>query len=473
MTFTSSADEVITVDGEGKVKAVGKGTATVTVTAEDTGITSVCEVTVRKHAEAINVVSDAVAYVGRGLKIEAEVLPADADNKNIIWTVSDERMAGVDADGVLTAYEPGFVFVTAETEDGGFKGGCLVEIRTGIDSVSLSKTELLLDRGASETLAFSVLPENADVKKVIWTTSDDTVATVDSKGKVTATDKSGTAVIRATAVDNPEAYAECTVTVKVPLITIYLQESEIGLRKGETASLKVVYQPENATVKDVIYESADADIASVDENGVVTAHKAGEADITVTSLEGGYKTVCRVKVYKEIEGFISLPLIMKKGAEADIYTVFAAQPIDHDEKLSFTCDNEDIADVSENGIITAKARGTANIIITSSISGKTYTLPFTVIEPVAGVEFVKDRETVVTNGITAVEFSVLPADADNIESIVFISENEEIAKIIDQTDGSVQGMDTGTVKITVKVTTTDGEELTDTYTLTVVEAVEG
>ncbi|MBQ7117065.1 MAG: Ig-like domain-containing protein [Clostridia bacterium] len=473
VTFTSSADEVITVDGEGKVKAVGKGTATVTVTAEDTGITSVCEVTVRKHAEAINVVSDAVAYVGRGLKIEAEVLPADADNKNIIWTVSDERMAGVDADGVLTAYEPGFVFVTAETEDGGFKGGCLVEIRTGIDSVSLSKTELLLDRGASETLAFSVLPENADVKKVIWTTSDDTVATVDSKGKVTATDKSGTAVIRATAVDNPEAYAECTVTVKVPLITIYLQESEIGLRKGETASLKVVYQPENATVKDVIYESADADIASVDENGVVTAHKAGEADITVTSLEGGYKTVCRVKVYKEIEGFISLPLIMKKGAEADIYTVFAAQPIDHDEKLSFTCDNEDIADVSENGIITAKARGTANIIITSSISGKTYTLPFTVIEPVAGVEFVKDRETVVTNGITAVEFSVLPADADNIESIVFISENEEIAKIIDQTDGSVQGMDTGTVKITVKVTTTDGEELTDTYTLTVVEAVEG
>ena len=473
VTFTSSDDDVITVDAEGNVKAVGKGKATVTVKAEDTGITSVCEVTVRKHAEGIYVASDAVAYVGRSLKIEAEVLPADADNRTIIWTVSDKRMATVDADGVLTAYETGFVFVTGETEDGGFKGGCLVEIRTGIDSVSLNKDSILLDRGASEKLTFSVLPENADVKKVIWTSSDDTVATVDSKGNVTATDKSGTAVIRATAIDNPEAYAECTVTVKVPLVTIYLAENEIGMRKGETAALKVVYQPENATVKTVSYESADESVASVDENGVITAHKEGEVTVTVTSLEGGYMAVCKVKVYREIEGFITLPqpLTMKRGEVLDIFTVFAAEPADHDEELIFSCDNGEVAEISDSGVITAKAKGTASITVTGSISGKTYTLPFTVFEPVTGVKFVNERADIVMSSMITLEYVISPAGADNIKSIVFTSSDEDIVRIVDESTGDVQGVDTGTAEITVTVTTTDGEVFTDICTLTVSESL--
>lgn len=473
LTFTSSDDDVITVDGDGNIKAVGKGKATVTVKAEDTGITSQCEVTVRKHAEGIYVVSDAVAYVGRSLKIEADVLPADADNRSIIWKVSDKRMASVDENGVLSAYEPGFVFVTGETEDGGFKGGCLVEIRTGIDSVSLDRNSMMLDRGASETLSFSVLPENADVKKVIWTTSDATVATVDSKGKVTATDKSGTAVIRATAVDNPEAYAECTVTVKVPLVTVYLQQEQIGLRKGDTAELKVVYQPENATVKEVSFLSADASVASVDEKGVITAHKEGTTDITVTSLEGGYTAVCKVKVYKEIESFITLPqpLVMNRGDVLDIFTVFAAEPADHDEKLIFVFDNADVAEISESGIITAKAKGAASITVTGSISGKVYTLPFTVLEPVTGVSFVNKSATVVQSGSIILEYIITPVGADNIESIEFVSSDENIAKISDKSVADVQGMDTGTAEITVTVTTVDGQVFTDVCILTVVESI--
>ncbi len=470
ITFTSSDDEIITVDADGKVKAISKGTATVTVTAEDTGITSVCEVTVRKHVEAISMKEDALMYAGRTLQLTADIAPADADNKNIIWKVSDTRTASINSDGVLTAHEKGFVLVTAETEDGGFKAVCFVEIRTGIDSVALNKESLLLDRGATETLTFSVLPVNADEKKVIWTSSDPTVADVDSEGRITATQKSGTAVIRATAADNPDAYAECTVTVKTPLETIFLQESSVALRKNETKELVVVYRPADATIKDLIFSSEDSEIASVDENGVITAHAAGEVNITVTSVEGGYTDVCRVRVYKEIESITSLPLVISRGAEAVCRV--AAEPYDHDEALIYSIDNEEIATVNEDGLVTAKKPGTANITVKGSISGVSHTFTVTVKEPVTGVEFERDSAVVEKNGYTLVGYTVLPGDADNIEKVVITSSDDEIAKIIyaadGTTDGTVQGLQAGTVEITVTVTTNDGV-FTDTYTLTVTE----
>ncbi len=473
ITYTSSDEEVITVDSEGKITAVGKGTATVTVTAADTGITSVCEVTVRKHAEGISMAEDAVAYVGRTLKLTADVLPLDADNRNVRWSVSDTRTASVDADGVLTAHEKGFVLVTAEAEDGGFKAICFVEIKTGIDSVSLDKDALLLDRGASESLSFSVLPVNADDKKVIWTSSDETVATVDKYGNVTATQKSGVSVIRATAIDNPDAYAECTVTVKVPLEAIYFSDDFVGMRKGESKNLTVVFRPENVTVKDVSFESSNSEIASVDENGVVTAHTSGEADITVTYLEGGQTAVCKVKVYKEIESFTSQNIVINKGRQASCSEAVYAEPYDHDEVLVYSWDNDDVVSVDENGVITAKAPGTANITVEGSISKKTQTFTVVVKEPVVGVRFENESATVEKSSYIFVKYDILPVDANNIESITFTSSDEDIAKIFynsdGTTDGTVQALQEGTVEITVTVTTNDGV-YSDTYTLFVTEA---
>ncbi len=470
VSFSSSDEGIVTVDSEGRVKAVGKGKATVTVTAEDTGITSVCEVTVRKHTESISLPEDATAYVGRALKLEAEVLPADADNKNVSWQVSDTRVASISADGVLTAHEKGFVLVTAETEDGGFRAVCFVEILTGIDSVSLDKKSLLLDRGATEKLSFSVLPADADEKKVIWTSSDSEIAAVDSKGNVTATQKSGKAVIRATAIDNPEAWAECEVTVKTPLETIFLQENEIFLRKNQTKALAVVFRPDNATVKDVTYESGDSEIASVDKNGLITAHKPGEVSITVTSAEGGYTTVCRVKVYREIESFASLPLVVSRGSQASCRVI--AEPYDHDEELIFSCANEAIATVDNDGLVTAKAPGSTVITVKGSISGVSHSIPLTVKEPVTGVKFEREEATVVKNGYILVGYSILPADANNVESVVITSSDDTVAKIVygadGTTDGTVQGLQTGRAEITVTVTTNDGS-FTDRYVLTVTE----
>lgn len=477
VSFTSSDDNILTVDSEGRVKATGKGVATVTVTAEDTGITSLCEVTVRKHVEGIRMESEAVAYVGRPLQLTADIIPADADNQNIIWRVSDDRVAAVDSDGIFTAKEKGFVLVTGETEDGGFEAICFVEIRIGIDSVSLSKSSLLLDRGATERLSFSVLPANADDKKVIWTSSDETVATVDSKGNVTATEKSGTAVIRATAIDNPEAYAECTVTVKVPLESIFLQERSLALRKGGEAQIVVAFRPAEATVKDVTFESESSEIASVDANGLVTAHNPGEVKITVTSAEGGYTAVCTVKVYKEIDSFVSEPLVINKGTGAA--ALVAASPRDHDEALSYVSDNEEIATVDENGIVTALKAGTATVTVTGSISGKSESFTVTVREPVRGVEFLQENAEIFTGGYTLVRYSILSdalANADDlerIESIVFSSSDESVARIVygsdGETDGTVQGMQSGEAEITVTVTAKSGV-YTDTYTVRVIDS---
>ena len=472
VTFSSSDEDVVTVTADGKVKAVGKGVAAVTVTAEDTGITSVCRVQVRKHAEGISMADDAVAYVGRPLQLQAEVLPLDADNRNIIWKVSDNRAASIDKNGVFTAKERGFVFVTAETEDGSFKAVCFVEVKIGIDSVKLDKETLLLNREEAQKLTFSVLPADADDKKVKWTSSDENIVTVDNKGNVKATKTSGTAIIRATAVDNPEAYAECAVTVKTPLEGIALKKTSLGMRKGEKETLAVIYRPTDATVKDVTFISDNEEVATVDENGVVTAVAPGTAKITVTSPEGPFTDECTVKVYKEIEEIISVDLVVDRGGEPKASRVDAV-PSGHDEELIFTSSDDSIASVDANGFVTGNRKGTATITVKGSISGKTHTFTVTVREPVTGVVFAKENVRVAKGSSMFLEYSLVPEDADNIESIVISSSDEQFVRIEATQPGRIEisGMritpENQMVTLTATVTTTDGEILTGTCTVTV------
>ncbi|MFR3682868.1 MAG: Ig-like domain-containing protein, partial [Eubacterium callanderi] len=166
-----------------------------------------------------------------------------------------------------------------------------------VESITLNKTELELEEGQSEQLTAAVLPENATTKTVTWTSSQPEVATVDSKGEVTAV-KSGQAVIKA-AIGDKEA--TCTVTVTenenpavIPVESVSVLPKVMGMMAGMSSRLRVTVLPENATDKTVTWTSSDPNVVLVNAEGAVTFVSAGKA--TITASAGGKEDTCEVTV---------------------------------------------------------------------------------------------------------------------------------------------------------------------------------
>src|SRR5699024_5426215 len=134
-------------------------------------------------------------------------------------------------------------------------------------------------------------PSTATDKTVTFASSDAAIATVDNKGKVTAV-KAGNADITVTTKDGSKT-AKCALTVtakQIPVTVVTLDKSTLSLEEGATATLNATVAPSNALYKAVRFTSSDDAIATVDDDGLVTAVAAGSADLTVASIADGSKT---------------------------------------------------------------------------------------------------------------------------------------------------------------------------------------
>ena len=161
-------------------------------------------------------------------------------------------------------------------------------------SISMNQTTADVTEGATLQLVATVLPEDATDKTVAWTSSNSAVATVNANGLVTAV-APGTATITATTQDGTNLTATCAVTVPQPVVVPATFElSEKAFRIQLTQSRQVTVVTEGIT--DVTWSSNDATIASVDANGVITAHKNGIAIITATTANGA-EAWCAVYSY--------------------------------------------------------------------------------------------------------------------------------------------------------------------------------
>ena len=220
VTWSSSDNNVVSVDATGKITANAKGSATITVTTADGGKTATCTVTVTEPAAPVAVTgvtlnkNNTTIYTGRTETLTATIQPADATNKAVTWTSDNTGVATVN-NGVVTGVSVGSATITAKTADGGFTATCTVTVEEAPivhpTGVSISKTSINLQIGGSETLTATVTPADANNKNVTWSTSDATVAAVDKNGKVIGI-KAGNATITATTEDGGKT-ATCSVTV--------------------------------------------------------------------------------------------------------------------------------------------------------------------------------------------------------------------------------------------------------------------
>ena len=242
-----------------------------------------------------------------------------------------------------------------------------------VENVSLNKDSLTLEEGATEQLKATITPADATYRNIIWTSSNDSVASVDNSGNVTA--KSiGTAVITATTKDGKSA--ACTVTVKkkeIAIEYIYLNASSLSVQKGGSTRITATIGPDNTTYsKAVKWSSSNDSVATVDSDGNVKAIAAGNAIITAETING--KTAsCSILVYENHIISINLSdskISLKEGGSYKINASISPSNTTDDKTLTWTSSNPSIASVDSDGNVTAKKAGTT-VITATSVNGIT------------------------------------------------------------------------------------------------------
>lgn len=303
--WSSSNINVATVK-DGIVTAISAGTATITAISEDGTKYGTSEITVEKKEENPKVSVDSVKLTLQKTKIkigdktilQAVVEPENATNKKIKWISSNPEVATV-KDGIVTAISAGTAQISVTTEDGNKTATCevIVEKVINVSEIEISYNTKTINTGERFNLDAKITPQNATNKKIIWTSSNISVATV-KNGEVIGV-SNGTALITATTEDGNKT-ATCLVTVKnsndVSVKGIELDKKEISMQINDQTNLVATIKPYNATNKEVKWESSDENIAVVSKDGIITAVSEGTATIKVTAIDGKYTETCKVTV---------------------------------------------------------------------------------------------------------------------------------------------------------------------------------
>ncbi|MDR2692222.1 MAG: leucine-rich repeat protein [Dysgonamonadaceae bacterium] len=299
VTWSSSNPDVANVSNGVVTTNTGAGEAIITA-ATANGKKADCKVTVTIPAAGIHLNKSSVTLsVNSSETLMATVSPSDAVNKEVTWSSSNPEVATV-SNGVVTAKAAGEATITATMADGK-KADCTVTVIVPATDVILNKSSVTLSVNSSETLTATVFPPGATKKEVIWSSSNPVVATV-SDGIVTAKSAGVADITVTTATEGKQA--ACQVTVPVPVTSVSFRspaEFIVGMSAGLTATVL----PPNAANKAVTWSSINPEVATVSDDGEVTANAAGTTFIKVKTKDGGKTDSCEINVRTSSDATLS------------------------------------------------------------------------------------------------------------------------------------------------------------------------
>lgn len=305
VTWSSSDSSVVSVDQNGKITAKKAGSAVITVKSNDQlGVSNSLQVTVSQdvvYVEKVTITGKDKVYVGDEIQLQATL---DTNGKGkpsrdgVTWSTSDAKVATVDANGKVTGISAGTITITAASKDGKAKATYTITVENVVEKkIKLNESKITMKKGTKyKWLEVTFNPKNTTDKTLKWKSSDKKVATVNSKGVITAKGV-GKATITVTSANGKKDTVKVTVTkssIKVKKLSL---EKKLTMKLGDKENLKPEFEPVNATNQKLEWKSSNEKVATVNSKGQVTAVGEGKAKITCTAKDGSKKkATCTITV---------------------------------------------------------------------------------------------------------------------------------------------------------------------------------
>lgn len=308
-TLWTSGDSSVVERTGGNITGLRAGDTTVTVRCSLNTTTPVTEKDITVHvidptagtAESLTITGAPAEALPLGgtVTLAAALTPADSADA-VTWTSSDTSVLYVNGNGRVTAVGYGSATITATAASGVSDSVTITTTaapeKAPVKGVRLDQYSVTLYAGEEGfRLTAAVEPENATDRQVTWASSNIQVASVDQKGVVMPL-AAGVTVVTAQVGDYK---ASCVVTVqpeRVRVTGIHFNESFLAIPMGGKSALTPVVEPADATVRTLLWSSADERVAVVSRTGIVTAISVGETTITATTLDGNYTAVMTIQV---------------------------------------------------------------------------------------------------------------------------------------------------------------------------------
>lgn len=474
---------------------------TITVSEEDVAVTGVT------MSQTSATLAD-----GATLDLNATVAPANATNKSVSWTSSNTSVATVNSSGLVSAVSAGSATITVTTADGNKTATCVITVTATsipVTSVSISQTSATLEDGETIDLNETILPANATNKSVSWTSSNTSVATVNSTGLVTAV-SAGSATITVTTADgNKTASCAITVTDAPPTgITIEYVDTEqspnvaenlfdgnpdddsrwsakefpktVIIDYGETKSItgtrlwtyqnrsyhytvEISNSPSSGFVQ-VVDQSGSTSSQPIEHSFAATSGRY--VKITVTAATGYSSNWVSLTEFEIVEGgstvipvtgvSLSQSSITIEAGQTSQLTATVAPANATNQSVSYGSSNTSVATVNSSGLVTAVGAGSATITVTTDDGNKIATCAVTVPSssvPVTSVALSQSSASLLQGNTLDLNATVSPSNATN-QSVSWSSSNTSVATV--NNSGLVSAISAGSATITV--TTVDGNK---------------
>ncbi len=389
--------------------------------------------------------------VGATKTIEAILTPNNLNSLNLRWQSMNAEIFDVSTEIGDTSIQiigkaPGTATLIAINEDNGEMGYCKVTVKAGASGITISDTKITGLEGETWQLEANVTPAEATNKELDWWSVDTSIARVNKYGKVTFV-KEGTTVINVRSKDNPELQASCTVVVSKMLSGInILEDTEIEMYVGESHTIPYKIVPENASDKTVTWESFNTNVVTVDGEGKLTARAPGSAMVMVMSnADPSIYVMISVRVKQKAVSVKMnyTEIIMNRGEYFDM-EVTIAPATSTEASLIWESLDPAIATVSSTGRITARAAGTATVLVRTQ-SGVTSYCKVKVLEPVTSLEL-DPKEVVIDVGeVFRIDTEFKPEEPSNME-VKWTTSNSQVVTV--NALGEVKGITRGSAVIT-------------------------
>lgn len=340
--------------GESSVKVTGlKGGITlVKGVAKDGGYVVSCLITVKERATSVEV-SPKTKYIqkGKSFTVKAKVISETATNKNVKWSSSKKSVATVSSSGRVKAKKIGTAYIRARALDGsGASASCKVRVVRKVTKITLNKYTAKVLVGETYKLKAKITPKNATIKGVSWSSSDNSIATVDSSGRIQGI-APGLVKIRAKAKDGSGKSAVCLVTVMepVPATGVDVENNDIIVAKGRQIQSGIRKAPLNSTDK-IKYYSDNKRVARINKRGKIYARKVGQATVYGETSNGqvGYADVLVVTMNRKKLAFRQ-------------YDTETLRVDEINQGVTWYSKNPLIASVDQTGKVTGRRRGVTRI----------------------------------------------------------------------------------------------------------------